>query len=320
MKKGLISYGWRLLISLLLLLFLFRFVNQNELSRLIRNLSWPYLVGYFGLTLFDRLIMAYKWKILLDAKEIPCSWGKLIVIYCKGTFLGNLLPTSLGGDAVRAYELSKNTPSGVDVVSSILMERFIGFLSSALMALMVIPLLAVLVPHFPRILLWFLVFFFSAGIFFLVLLMRGSVPTGLTTLLARLPWADKISKVGSSFVLYRNHPKALKRFFLWSFGEQLLPILATFLLVLTLGLPIPFLVLIPIIPITQFFARIPISLSGLGIQEGLFISIFTLIGLSATSAFTLGLASNVGNILSGLPGGVFYLKRHSTDKRQPDNR
>ncbi len=316
MKKNVKSYFLKLLVSLLLLLFLLRFVNLKELTLLARNLYWPYLIVYFVLIFIDRLIMAYKWKILLDAKEISSSWRELIKVYFKGTFIGNLLPTSLGGDAVRAYELSRSTKTMVDVISSIIMERFLGFLSSALMAILVIPLLVLFVPGFPRILLFLLAVFLSAGVLFLLVLLRSEGRTSkLTACLGRLPWADKVSKISSSFVLYRNHPRALGKFFIWSFGEQLLPILATFLLALALGLSIPLYYLIPIIPITQFFARIPISLSGLGIQEGLFITIFSLIGIRTTSAFALGFASNLGNILSGLPGAYFYLK----NKSRPDN-
>ena len=109
--------------------------------------------------------------------------------------------------------------------------------------------------------------------------MRGGGPSILRTFLAQLPWADKIPKITSSFVLYRHHPKALGKFFIWSFGEQLLPILTIFFLALTLGLSVPFYYLVPIVPIAQFFARIPISLSGLGIQEGLFITLFSLFGI-----------------------------------------
>lgn len=315
MNSSLKTYFWRLSISLLLLLFLLRYVNLNDLTLLLRNFSWPYLTGYLALTFLDRLIMAYKWKILLDVKGVASSFGGLIIVYFKGTFFGNLLPTSLGGDAVRAYELSKNNQT-VEVVASIIMERFLGFLSSALMAILVIPLLFLFVPGFPRILLILLALFLSAGVIFLFFLLHGEGRAwGLAPFLEKLPWADKFSKISSSFVLYRNHPRALGKFFLWSFGEQLLPILATFLLALTLGLPIPIYYLIPIIPITQFFARIPISLSGLGIQEGLFVTIFALIGISATSAFTLGLASNLGNILTGLPGAYFYLR----SKPPPDD-
>lgn len=313
------TYITKLLVSLLLLLFLLRFVNLKDLTLLLRNFCWPYLIGYFVLNFFDRLIMAYKWKMLLEAKEIPCPWKKLVMIYFKGTFLGNLLPTTLGGDAARAYELSKNTKTGVDVVSSIIMERFLGFLSSALMAIMVIPLLFFFVPNFPRILLLFLVIFLSAGVLFLVLLMRGGGPPIFKTFLARLPWAGKITQVTSSFVLYRHHPKALGKFFIWSFGEQLLPILTIYFLALTLGLSVPFYYLVCIVPIAQFFARIPVSLSGFGIQEGLFITLFSFFGFSTTVAFTLGLASNLGNILVGLPGAYFYLKRPANKKSHPND-
>jgi uncharacterized membrane protein YbhN (UPF0104 family) len=81
-----------------------------------------------------------------------------------------------------------------------------------------------------------------------------------------------------------------------------------YFLVLALGLPLPFYYLVPIIPLTQFFARIPISLSGFGIQEGLFITFFSFFGISTTTAFALGLASNIGNLFIGLPGAYFYLR------------
>jgi glycosyltransferase 2 family protein len=316
MKSNLKSYLWKLLVSLLLILFLLRFVNRQEMAGLLKNIRWPFLIGYFALNLFDRLIMAYKWKILLDAKEIPCSWKELIVVYFKGTFWGNLFPTSLGGDAIRAYELSRNTNAGIEVVSSIIMERFLGFLSSAVLAIIVIPLLFLMVPDFTRVLLWLLLGFLSTGVLFLVLLIRGGGPPALKNWLTKLPGAGKISQAISSFVLYRNHPRALGRFFIWSLGEQLVPILTLYFLVLTLGLPVPFLYLIPIIPIAQFFARIPVSLSGFGIQEGLFISLFSFMGISATAAFALGLASNLGNLFVGLPGAYFYLRGSSSSKHQ----
>jgi uncharacterized membrane protein YbhN (UPF0104 family) len=319
MKSNLKSYFWKLLVSLLLIIFLLRFVNGKEMADLLGNIRWPFLAGYFLLNFFDRLIMAYKWKFLLEAKDIPCSWKEITVIYFKGTFWGNLFPTSLGGDAIRAYELSRNAPTGIDVVSSIIMERFLGFLSSAVMAILVIPPVLFFVPDFPRILLWLLLIFLSVGVLFLLLLMRGGGPPALVGLLTKLPWGDKIARITSSFVLYRNQPKALGRFFLWSFGEQLVPILTIFFLVLTLSLPIPFYYLIPIIPIAQFFARIPVSLSGFGIQEGLFITLFSFFGISTTAAFTLGLASNIGNIFVGLPGAYFYLREPVFSKRRSDD-
>jgi glycosyltransferase 2 family protein len=315
------KYFFKLLISLLLLLFLLRYVNFKDLTLIGRNLSWTYLVLYFVVIFSDRLIMAYKWKILLAAKGVSASLNMLIIVYFKGTFIGNLLPTSLGGDAVRAYELSKMNRNMAEVVSSIIMERFLGFLSSAAMAVLVIPFLMLLFPEFPRLLLLFLIFFLLFGFLLLIWILRSQgLPANLSNFLTRIRWADKINKISASLILYRNQPRALALFFIWSFGEQLLPILSTFLLVLALGLSIPIYYLIPVIPLTQFFARIPISLSGLGIQEGLFITIFSLIGIKATSAFALGFASNLGNILSGLPGAFFYFQNPSKKSSDPEAR
>ncbi|MEW6187215.1 MAG: lysylphosphatidylglycerol synthase domain-containing protein, partial [Thermodesulfobacteriota bacterium] len=176
------------------------------------------------------------------------------------------------------------------------------------MAVMVLPLLFFYAPGFPRALLWLMIFCLITGLISLLLLLRDSPPPFLTRLLSRLPFAAKLSQVSSSFLLYRNHPLALGRFFLWSFGEQIVPILTMYLLVLALGLSVPFHYLIFIIPVAQFFARIPISLSGFGIQEGLFVTLFSFLGLSATTAFALGFASNLGNLLIGVPGAFFYLK------------
>jgi glycosyltransferase 2 family protein len=305
------SYFWKLSVSFLLILSLLPLVNGRELAELALGINPPFLIAYFALNILDRVIMAAKWKILLDSKNIPCSLRNTIVIYFKGTFWGNLFPSSLGGDAIRAYELSKNTKMGVDVVSSIFMERFLGFFSSALMAILSLPFIFLWVPGFPRVLWVLLISFFSIGIVFLVLVLRGEEPHFIRKFRIKFVWAEKVSKITSSVALYRDHPVALGKFFLWSFGEQLVPIFTVYFLALALNLPIPFYYLVLIIPIAQFFARIPVSLSGFGVQEGLYISLFSFLGVSTTAAFALGFASNLGNIIGGFPGAYFYFKGSS---------
>lgn len=302
------SYLWRILVSLILLLFLFRWVNRAELLQLLKHFSLPYFFAYGLISLLDRWVMAYKWKILLDAQKIKVSLGELTVIYFKGSFVGGLLPTSLGGDAVRAYEIVKKQGALLeDGLSSIIMERFLGFLSSALLALLMIPLVAYRIPRFPTSILLLLVVLLAGGIFFLVLWIRGGLPPSLHRWLTRWPAGQKLSKIADSFGRFKNHPGVLVRFFVWSMFEQLLPVAALYFLSYAIGLAIPPLLLLPLLPLTQFFARIPISLSGFGLQEGLFMSFFPLINLSPTSSFLLGLASNLGNIIFSLPGAYFYL-------------
>src|SRR5687767_14097649 len=56
-------------------------------------------------------------------------------IFFISTFVGTFLPASVGGDAVRAYRLSKEGVVGVDAVASVLMDRLLGVVSILFVAI-----------------------------------------------------------------------------------------------------------------------------------------------------------------------------------------
>jgi glycosyltransferase 2 family protein len=71
--------------------------------------------------------MAYRWQLLLAAKAIrePLSW--LTRLYFIGYAAGQVLPTGIGGDAVRIVEHSRHLPGRRgDVAAAVLFERVIG--------------------------------------------------------------------------------------------------------------------------------------------------------------------------------------------------
>jgi uncharacterized protein (TIRG00374 family) len=49
--------------------------------------------------------------------------ARLLEIFFVSTFVGTFLPASIGGDAVRAYSLSRENVSGADAVASVFMDR-----------------------------------------------------------------------------------------------------------------------------------------------------------------------------------------------------
>ena len=81
--------------------------------------------------------MAYRWLTLLsplDPAERP-PFLVLMRVFFVSTFLGTFLPASVGGDAVRAYGLSRLGVGGADAVASVLMDRLLGILSILLVAI-----------------------------------------------------------------------------------------------------------------------------------------------------------------------------------------
>lgn len=81
--------------------------------------------------------MAYRWVVLLrpiDADRRP-PFAAVMRIFFVSTFLGTFLPASVGGDAVRAYQLARLRVAPGPAVASVLMDRLLGVLSIVLVGI-----------------------------------------------------------------------------------------------------------------------------------------------------------------------------------------
>ncbi len=89
-----------------------------------------------ALVFVDRALMAYRWLTLLsplDPAHRP-RFAVLLRVFLVSTFLGTFLPASVGGDALRAYGLSRQGVGGADALASVLMDRLLGVMSILLVA------------------------------------------------------------------------------------------------------------------------------------------------------------------------------------------
>ena len=96
------------------------------------RLSW--IAAALGLVLIDRTLMALRWIDLLAALT-PGSrprFGIVLRIFFVSTFVGSFLP-SVGGDAYRAYSLSRYDVRLSQSAASVLMDRVLGVLAIAIL-------------------------------------------------------------------------------------------------------------------------------------------------------------------------------------------
>src|SRR5918911_811838 len=71
--------------------------------------------------------MAWRWQHLLRAKAIHDRLGWLVRAYFVSYTAGQVLPTAVGGDAVRVYETTRRHPgNGGPIAGSVLLERALG--------------------------------------------------------------------------------------------------------------------------------------------------------------------------------------------------
>src|SRR5438874_9590470 len=86
-----------------------------------------YFFGAVAITISSVWPMAWRWQRLLAAKGIHDRLQWLTRAYFVAYTAGQVLPTSIGGDAARIYETSRRHPGrGGPVAGSVLLERALG--------------------------------------------------------------------------------------------------------------------------------------------------------------------------------------------------
>jgi len=121
------------------LLALLAYIFRNELGRSfdkIRSaLPLPLVLAATWYVLFI-FISAWRWQILLRARELEFSTWYLARVFTLGLFFCKLLPTSIGGDVMRiAYTARKGRT--VEAFSATFLDRLIGFVSLTTLAVAV---------------------------------------------------------------------------------------------------------------------------------------------------------------------------------------
>jgi hypothetical protein len=309
------SFWLRLILSVGLIAIITTNVNLDEIRTILANSQPGYLLLAYLIAIGDRILMAYKWNILLRVLNIRITLFDAVVVYLKTSFLGLFLPATVGGDALRAYAVAKEEHNISDVVSSILVERALGFAALFTFALTSI-ILSIFVfgqSFFEGIwqLLWIFISLLVLSVVAVLLSFNRTFLHRVTKVIKDSRFANnvvvrKLGSVYNSYQSYRGHKSRLVLFFALSLAENLLPVMWAYSLSLAFGLNISLLYFFILVPIVLVLVRLPISLSGIGIQEGTFVYFLSLIGVASSQALLLGAASNVIGILSILPGGFAY--------------
>lgn len=298
----------RLVISLLLVAFFAYSADIRTLFRPIAPIGWVYLGLMFLLVNLDRILMSYKWNILLTAKGIILPFVEVVRGYYIGTFWGTFLPTTVGGDVVRAYRVAGQTNSKKDIVSSVVLERVLGIIASFLMGFSSVILFIMFVDAsnwkiVASLIISFLVFLSLVLLSFNIHLIRWF---DKRFLFHRQGMIGKLTQVYDSYHSYRQHHGAMLRFLLWSLLEHCSPIICTFLVSQALKLDIPWWSFFIFIPVIMALSKVPVSIDGFGVREGLYVFFFSFVGIPGSDAFLLGFVSHILGIVSVLPGFFYY--------------
>jgi glycosyltransferase 2 family protein len=296
----------QILVSLGLLAFLFSRVDLTELKSRLGDLSLAWIAFIFVLYSADRLLMTYKWRLLLEAKGLHAPFWELAKLYYASTFIGMFLPVTVGADVIRGYKLFKDGHHGVDVATSIVVERLLGFLAAAIAAFVCCAVLVFGMGHDVLPVFWITAALLAAvGLGFVAPL---NFPF-FRRLAKHHDWIlRKMEKLYGPYSAYRDHVPLLVVFTLLSVVAQMGPVIANWAAARALQIDIPFWVFLLVMPVTQLIAKLPISVSGFGVTQGMVALLLGRMNYSVTHAVIISLLADLTGTIAALPGMFFEIR------------
>jgi uncharacterized membrane protein YbhN (UPF0104 family) len=297
----------RIAVSLALLLLLVLFVDRSRLGARLGAADPVLMLAVVALATADRLLMAWKWWLLVRGRDATLGLWAAIRAYYLASFAGYFLPMTVGADAVRIGALAGAGRAAV-LVASVVLERLIGALAQAVLAGLSVWTLVTLglgtrVGPAER---WSLgvalVLAFAAFPFSFPAARWGAARLG-----SGGGWHGALRRLAEQYAGYGASMGLLSAFFALTLVEGGFPVAIHYTAGRALGLDPGWSFYIAIVPLVFLVARLPVSLGGLGFLELSFVSLAGLLGVSWTDAFAIAGLATALYLVALAPGAVLYL-------------
>jgi len=288
---------------------LFSETGRAEFAKVLVNVSWPFLLLSVAVGVLINASSALKWFMLTRSQNLGASYPRIFAYYLVGQFYNLFLPTSVGGDVVRAYELGKFSGRQADSLASVFVERYTGVLTLLFVAgLAILSQISLFSVDFVRVSL----IAFALGLSFIawMLLDQRLYRWVRDSLTARIPITDKLftklDKLLLSIDSYKQKPSAI----VWAFVNSLIFYLIAVLNVLVTAWVFqadvswwPILIATPII---MLIMNIPLSFGNIGLMEFAYTSMFQLMGYDPALGLSVALLMRLKSLFDGAMGGLLH--------------
>ena len=292
-------------------------IDLGKTAHILGSASAPWVFASIVMTMITVPPMAWRWRLLLHVRGIRENVAWLTRTYFVSYAWGQILPTSVGGDASRIIETARRHPGQVTpITGSVLVERALGGAVTLLLAgvgfLLAIgryPIGAYLWPEGI-----FVVATVVAGVVFFSRRIRRRL-VFLIPLARRLRVERPARAVYEGIHGYRDHPKALVVVASATVVLQLTRVIAIYASARAVGIHLSLLPYVVLGPLLFLVMLVPFTVNGIGVREAFFVSFLGNLHVSADAAFACGFLFFVMTVLLALPGLAVILWENIFDRR-----
>src|SRR5918994_537329 len=253
--------------------------------------------------------LAWRWGRLLEAHDIRERLPWLTRAYFVAYTAGQILPTSMGGDAVRVVETTRRHAGRATVVTgTVLLERGLGGAATVLLG--AAGFLLSIGDYDVSAYLWveglFVFGTIALGFLFFARTARPLLRR-VEPLLVRLRLARIMKAFYEGVHHYRSQPRLLGGLFALTLAVLAVRVLAIWACGRAVGIDLDPRIYYVFGPLYLLIMLVPFTLNGIAVREAFFVSFLGSVGVAADPAFAAGFLFFLIPLALALPGGWVML-------------
>jgi uncharacterized membrane protein YbhN (UPF0104 family) len=287
-RTSLIYFG-RIAVTAAVFWLLFRWYGLGQTLEQIGHLDRSWLIAALLVAVAQAFLVAWRWQLICRALTGGAPRFSLVLTSVgRGLLVGQLLPATVGADAVRAAALAR-VAGTAGAVRSVVCDRLLGFLALGVLVGVELPLFVAKTKHAAA----------TGGLALAALALLG----GFLAIFGLRRWMARLPVVGRpAAVIVDDLRKALADWhgrlgFALGFPAHAVSALVFVALIRSVDPQAPLWIAALVILPTLLIIAVPVSVGGWGMREAAIASGFVFLGADSTPAVT-------ASILLGLSGPV----------------
>ncbi len=296
-----VMLAFKLVVTGALMWLLFRKVDLGPVAMRLTNMHAGWATAALAVLFAQLLLTGVRWHFVGQLVGAGIRLGLSVRLILVGQFFNQVLPSSVGGDGVRAWLLSREGISIQHALVSVICDRAAALVLLTVIVACTLPIVILsgdaAIPSA-----WPLVIAVDAltvaGLLFLFLWGK-----------AFSAWLISLARVRPLGVIIRDLRLVLLSSVksLWVAGltvvVQVMVVMSVYFCALALRVEFGMIHLL-MLPLIMLVSSIPISFAGWGLRESAMVTGLGFAGISGADALAISISFGIAQLLVGLPGAV----------------
>jgi uncharacterized protein (TIRG00374 family) len=284
-------------------------IDVSRAAEILSHASFGYVLAAWVLLVVTTVPMAWRWRELLLVKGVAERLSWITRTYFVSYTAGQVLPTSIGGDAMRVYETARRHPGRLGLITgTVFLDRALGGVATLVLAALGFAL--ALGSYDVGAYLWVELVLVPATVVAGFVLFSQGARRRLARIRPLLAWLRLERPLGAVYEAmhsYRTEARLLLALAGVTLVVQAIRILPVWLCGEAVGIDLsvrPYYVFGPILFVVLLF---PFTINGIAVREAFFVSFLGNLGVDADRAFAAGFLFFLVTIALAAPGGAILL-------------